>query len=158
MTFYFLLVKENSVATQQKQYILSNILVCILFLPPLYNCLWVLACSIIPLQGFLSCAFCFQLFTPIFIKSSLTSSSHLNLGLSFGLVACGFHYLYVYTALIRQESNVCRWSSIYFPWVRNYYRSSREICTNVTKRIVPVVATVSASGLFGRNYVGSQLN
>ena len=63
----------------------------LLLLPQLYNSSWVLACSIIPLRGFLSCAFCFQLFTPIFLKSSLTSSSHLNLGLPFGLVACGFH-------------------------------------------------------------------
>ena len=60
-----------------------------LLLPQLYNFLWVLACSIIPLNGFLSCAFCFQLFIPIFLKSSLTSSSHLNLGLPFGLVTCG---------------------------------------------------------------------
>ena len=59
--------------------------------PQLYNSVWVLAFSIIPLHGFLSCAFCFQLFTPIVLKSSLTSSSHLNLGLPFGLVACGFH-------------------------------------------------------------------
>ena len=63
----------------------------ILLLPQPYNSLWVLACSIIPLHGFLSCAFCFKLFTPIFLKSSLTPSSHLNLGHPFGLVACGFH-------------------------------------------------------------------
>ena len=63
----------------------------LLLLPQLYNSLWVLACSIIPLHGFLSCALCFQLFTPIFLKSSLTSSTQLNLGLPFGLVACGFH-------------------------------------------------------------------
>lgn len=38
--------------------------------------------------------------------------------------------MYVYTALIRQDSNVCCWSSIYsyIPWARNYYRSYREIC------------------------------
>ena len=63
----------------------------LLLLPQLYNSLWVLACSFIPLHGFLSCAFCFQLFTPIFLKSSLTSSSYLHLGLPFGLAACDFH-------------------------------------------------------------------
>ena len=71
----------------------------LLLLPQLYNSLWVLVCSIIPLHGFLSCAFCFQLFTPIFLKSSLMSSSHLNLGLPFGLVACGFHLKILLTTL-----------------------------------------------------------
>jgi hypothetical protein len=33
----------------------------------------------------------FQLLIPIFVKSFLTSSSHLALGLPFGLVAYGFH-------------------------------------------------------------------
>ena len=40
---------------------------------------------------FLSCVVCFQLFTPIFLKSFLTSSSHLTLGLPFGFFAYGFH-------------------------------------------------------------------
>ena len=40
---------------------------------------------------FLFCVLCFQLVTPIFLKSFLTSSSHLTLGLPFGLVAYGFH-------------------------------------------------------------------
>ena len=57
----------------------------------LYNSLWVLACSIIPFHCFLSCVLCFQLLTPIFLRSFLTSSSHLALGLHFGLVAYGFH-------------------------------------------------------------------
>ena len=57
----------------------------------LYNSLWVLACSIISFHCFLSCTFCFQFFTPILARSFLTSSSHLNLGLPFGLVAYSFH-------------------------------------------------------------------
>jgi len=60
----------------------------------LYNSLWVLACSIISFHCFHSCVLCFQLVTPIFLKSFLTSSSHLTLGLPFGLVAYGFH-LYI---------------------------------------------------------------
>ena len=77
--------------TEKCESILFVLLRVCLLLPQLYNSVWVLVCSIIPLHGFLTCAFCFQLFTPIFLKSSLTSSSHLNLGLPFGLVACGFH-------------------------------------------------------------------
>ena len=41
----------------------------------------------------------FQLLTPIFLKSFLTSSSHLNLGLPFGLVAYGFHLYMVLATL-----------------------------------------------------------
>jgi hypothetical protein len=55
----------------------------------LYNSLWVLACWIISFHCFLSCTLCFQFFTPIFLRSFLSSSSHLNLGLPFGLVAYG---------------------------------------------------------------------
>ena len=57
----------------------------------LYNSLWVLACSIISFHCFLSCVLCFQLVTPIFLKSFLTSSSHLTLGFPFSLVAYGLH-------------------------------------------------------------------
>ena len=65
----------------------------------LYNSLWVLACSIIPFHFFLSCVLCFQLVTPIFLKSFLTSSSHLTLGLPFSLVAYGFHMYMVLATL-----------------------------------------------------------
>ena len=65
----------------------------------LYNSLWVLACSIISFHFFLSCVLCFQLFTPIFLKSFLTSSYHLTLGLPFGLVAYGFHLYKVLATL-----------------------------------------------------------
>ena len=82
-------------------------LLLLLLLPQLYNSLWVLACSIIPLHGFLSCAFFFQLFTLIFLKSSLTSSSHLNLGLPFGLVACGFHLQMFLTTLSSGILSTC---------------------------------------------------
>ena len=78
-----------------------------LLLPQLYTSLWVLACSIIPLHGFFSCAFCFQLFTSIFLKSSLTSSSHLNLGLPFSLVACGFHLQMLLTTLSSGILSTC---------------------------------------------------
>jgi hypothetical protein len=60
---------------------------CEFFFFQLYNSLWVLICSIIPFHCFLSCVLCFQLLTPIFLRSFLTSSSHLTLGLPFGLVA-----------------------------------------------------------------------
>ena len=63
----------------------------VFFFFQLYNSLWVLACSVIPFHFFLSCVLCFQLLTPIFLKSFLTSSSHLTLGLPFGPVAYGFH-------------------------------------------------------------------
>ena len=66
----------------------------------LYNSLWVLACSIISSHCFLSCVLCFQLVTPIFLKSFLTSSSHLTLGLPFGLVAYSFHFFYVVLATL----------------------------------------------------------
>jgi hypothetical protein len=73
-------------------------------LPPQFNSssttLWVLACSIISFYCFLSCALCFQFFTPIFIRSFLTSSSHLNLGLPFGIVAYGFHLYMVLATLM----------------------------------------------------------
>ena len=65
----------------------------------LYNSLWVLASSIISFHFFLSYVVCFQLFTPIFLKSFLTSSSHLTLGLLFGLVAYGFHLYMVLATL-----------------------------------------------------------
>ena len=65
----------------------------------LYNSLWVLDCSIISFHFFLSCVLCFQLFTPIFLKSFLTSSSHLTLRLPFGLVAYGFHLYMVLATL-----------------------------------------------------------
>ena len=65
----------------------------------LYNSLWVLACSIISFHCFLSCVLCFQLVTPIFLKSFLTSSSHLTLGLPFSLVAYGFHLYMVLATL-----------------------------------------------------------
>ena len=65
----------------------------------LYNSLWVLACSIISFHFFLSCVLCFQLVTPIFLKSFLTSSSHLILGLPFSLVAYGFHLYMVLATL-----------------------------------------------------------
>jgi len=65
----------------------------------LYNSLWVSACSIISFHFFLSCVVCFQLFTPIFLKSYLTSSSHLTLGLPFSLVAYGFHLYMVLATL-----------------------------------------------------------
>ena len=65
----------------------------------LYNSFWVLTCSIIPFHYFLSFVLCFQLFTPISLKSFLTSSSHLTLGLPFGLVAYGFHLFMVLATL-----------------------------------------------------------
>jgi len=65
----------------------------------LYNSLWVLTCSIISFHFFLSCVVCFQLFTPIFFKSFLTSSSHLTLDLPFGLVAYGFNLCMVLATL-----------------------------------------------------------
>ena len=65
----------------------------------LYNSLWVLACSIIPFHCFLFWVLCFQLLTPIFLKSFLTSSSHLTLGFPFGLVAYGFHLYMVLATL-----------------------------------------------------------
>ena len=46
-----------------------------------------------------SLALCFQFFTPIFLRSFLTSSSHLNLGLPFSLVAYGFHLYMVLATL-----------------------------------------------------------
>ena len=64
----------------------------LLLLLQLYNSLWVLACSIISFH-------CFQFFTPIFLRSFFTSSSHLNLGLPFGLVAYVFHLYMVLTTL-----------------------------------------------------------
>jgi len=45
-------------------------------LPQLYSSF--LASSVISFHCFLSCALCFQFFTPIFLRSFLTSSSHLN--------------------------------------------------------------------------------
>jgi hypothetical protein len=71
---------------------------CLLLLQ-LYDSLWVLACSIIYFHCFLSCTLCFQFFTPTFLRSFLASSSHLNLGLPFGLVAYGFH-LYIVLATL----------------------------------------------------------
>jgi hypothetical protein len=70
-----------------------------LLLLQLYNSLWVLACSIISFHCFLSCALCFEFFTLIFLRSFLASSSHLNLGLPFGLVAYGFHLYIVFVTL-----------------------------------------------------------
>jgi hypothetical protein len=70
-----------------------------LLLLQLYNSLWVLACSVISFHCLLSCAFCFQIFTPIFLMSFLASFSHLNLGLPFGLVAYDFH-LYIVLATL----------------------------------------------------------
>jgi len=75
------------------------LLIILLLLLQLYNSLWVLACSIISFHFFLSCVVRFQLFTPIFLKSFLTSSSHLNLGLPFGLAAYGFHLYMVLATL-----------------------------------------------------------
>ena len=65
------------------------------FLLQLYNSLWILVCSIISFHFFLSCIVCFQLFTSIFLKSFLTSSSHLTLGLPFGLVAYGLGHSFI---------------------------------------------------------------
>jgi hypothetical protein len=53
-------------------------------------------------------ALCFHFFTSIFLRSFLASSSHLNLGLPFRLVAYGFH-LY----MVRSYSFV--WHSFYMP-------------------------------------------
>ena len=79
-TFYFLQVFIHSLHPMGKIKTLQCGTFCCaapyILLPQLFNTVWVLACSIIPLHGFLSCAFCFQLFTPIFLKSSFTSSSH----------------------------------------------------------------------------------
>ena len=60
-----------------------------------YNSLWVLACWIISFQWFLSCVLCFRLVTPIFLKSFLTSSSHISLGLPFSLIAYGLYFMYL---------------------------------------------------------------
>jgi len=75
------------------------VLIIFFFFFQLYNSLWVLACSIISFHFYLSCVLCFQLFTPIFLKPFLTSSSHLTLGLPFGLVAYGFHLYMVLATL-----------------------------------------------------------
>ena len=53
-----------------------------------------------------SCALCFQ-FTPIFLSSFLTSSSHLNLGFPFGLVAYGFHLYMVLATLSLSILSTC---------------------------------------------------
>jgi hypothetical protein len=89
----------------------------LLLLLQLYNSLWVLACSIISFHCFLSCTLCFQFFTPIFLRSFLASSSHLNLGLPFGLVAYGFH-LYIVLATVRktQVSLISDKNDGYFTW------------------------------------------
>ena len=58
-----------------------------------------MACSVISFHCFLSCALCFQFFNPIFLRSFLTSSSHLDLDLPFGLVAYGFHLYMVLATL-----------------------------------------------------------
>ena len=100
----------------------------LLLLPQLYNCLWVLACSVIPLHDFLSCAFCFQLFTPIFLKSSLTSSSHLNLGLPFGLIACGeatIKFVMFVRLSVRMQLIVSYWKHFLNEiWHLNIFRKS----------------------------------
>ena len=79
----------------------------ILLLLQLYNSLWVLACSIISFHCFLSCVICFQSFTPIFLKKFLTSSSHLTLGLPFGLVTNGFHLYMVLATLSMVILSTC---------------------------------------------------
>ena len=74
-------------------------------LPQLYSSF--LASSVISFHCFLSCALCFQFFTPIFLRSFLTSSSHLNLGLTFGLVAYGFHLYMVLATLSLGILSIC---------------------------------------------------
>ena len=85
----------------------------------LYNCLWVLACSVISFHCFLSCVLCFQLVIPIFLKSFLTSSSHLTLGLPFGLVAYGFHLYMVLATLSLVILSTCpnQLSRLYFMYL-----------------------------------------
>ena len=85
----------------------------------LYNSLWVLACSIISFHCFLSCVLCFQLVTPIFLKSFLTSSSHLTLGLPFSLVAYGFHLYMVLATLSLVILSTCpnQLSRLYFMYL-----------------------------------------
>jgi uncharacterized membrane protein YkgB len=74
-------VSSNSVLILRR----TIVLIQLLLLLQLYNSLWVLACSIISFHCFLSCTLCFKLFTPIFLRSFLASSSHLNHDLPFGL-------------------------------------------------------------------------
>jgi hypothetical protein len=73
-----------------------------LFLIKLYNPRWVLACSSIPCQYFLSKTLFFQSSTPTIFRSPRTLSHHLSLGLPFGLFnnvdylpsySMFFHYL-----------------------------------------------------------------
>jgi len=78
-----------------------------LILLQLYNSLWVLACSIISFHRFLSWTFCFQFSTPMLPRSFLTSSSHLNLDLPFGLVACGFHLYMILGTLSFEILSIC---------------------------------------------------
>ena len=59
------------------------------------------------IASFFSCALCFQFFTPIFLRSFLTSSSHLNLGLPFGLAAYGFHLYMVLATLSLDILSTC---------------------------------------------------
>jgi len=85
----------------------------------LYNSLWVLACSIISFHCFLSCVLCFQLVIPIFLKSFLTSSTHLTLGLPFSLVAYGFHLCMVLATLSLVILSTCpnQLSRLYFVYL-----------------------------------------
>ena len=64
-----------------------------------YNLFEVLACSTSFFHLSLSCATFFQLRTFIFFISSITSSSHHNLGLPVGLLPMGFHLLIFFTLL-----------------------------------------------------------
>ena len=101
------------IAVQATHFIQYSI---IFFFFQLYNSLWVLACSIISFHCFLSCVLCFQLVTPIFLKSFLTSSSQLTLGLPFGLVAYGFHLYMVLATLSLFILSTCpnQLSRLYF--------------------------------------------
>ena len=91
----------------------------IIFFFQLYNSLWVLTCSVISFHCFLSCVLCFQLVTPIFLKSFLTSSSHLTLGLPFSLVAYGFHLCVVLATLSLVILSTCpnQLSRVYFMYL-----------------------------------------
>ena len=101
-----------------------NLIPHLLLILQLYNSLWVLACSVISFHFFLSCILCFQLFTPIFLKSLLTSSSHLTLGLRFGLVAYGFHLYMVLATLSLVILSTChnQLNRLYFMYILIYYR------------------------------------
>ena len=115
-------VDNKADATDNCKWNISALVICLLLLSKRYNSCRVLAFSTIFVHSWRSWACSIHLRSFIFLRSFLTSSSHLCLGLPTGRVIYGYHLCIFFTMLVSGFLYMCPyqlslWALAYSIWL-----------------------------------------